>query len=258
MRTTSVGILLRRLERTLGLAEVKEGLAELQAELLAEGNVDLFSPVMRGSRAAHHDAFEKLADGRLDLDEFVDHVLDRPRRELQDRLLVWYYRPHLPADHARYLETMSSFLAAAQLPEPEQRRAMAAIPTPPMEIEHMLSRLLLPSRRLHDVTLRTRGELRCGAVALAVERFRLRTGRWPATLAEIPKDLLPTMPLDPFDGQPVRYVRRADGVTIYTIGPDEHDDGGSIRFPGKSSDADQDFGFRLYDPAMRGLPAAEN
>ena len=69
------------------------------------------------------------------------------------------------------------------------------------------------------------------------------------------QDLLPAIPVDPFDGQPLRYVRRDDGVTVYSIGLDEKDDGGLIPIGKVANDTPQDVGFRLYDLASRGLPA---
>ena len=61
------------------------------------------------------------------------------------------------------------------------------------------------------------------------------------------------MPLDPFDGKPLKFARRADGVTVYAIGTDGQDDGGAI--PAKPDGRKgQDVGIRLFDPASRGLP----
>ena len=52
----------------------------------------------------------------------------------------------------------------------------------------------------------------------------------------------------------MKYVRRADGVTVYSIGPDETDDGGTIRDGGSNKWPEEDVGFRLYDVDQRGLP----
>jgi hypothetical protein len=74
-------------------------------------------------------------------------------------------------------------------------------------------------------------------------------------LTELPNDLLAEVPLDPFDGQPLRYVRRTDGVTVYSIGPDELDNGGNVGDAAGSGYKPQtDVCFRLYDPDQRGLP----
>jgi hypothetical protein len=37
---------------------------------------------------------------------------------------------------------------------------------------------------------------------------------------------LPAVPLDPFDGAPLRYKPLVKGYVVYSIGPDGHDDGG--------------------------------
>ena len=97
--------------------------------------------------------------------------------------------------------------------------------------------------------------LRCAAVALACERFRLGNGRWPKSLAEIPAAILAEIPRDPFDGKPLQFVQRADGVTIYSIGADEEDNGGRpINESGFSNAPGTDICFRLYDPAHRRKP----
>ena len=120
----------------------------------------------------------------------------------------------------------------------------------------MVTRSILPAyEKIHIASLRAKAYLRCAATGVAVERFRLAHGHWPASLAEIPKDVLPAIPLDPFDGQPLRYVKRVDGVTVYSVGLDEKDDGGKIRAGKITNDPGQDIGFRLYDPVHRGLPA---
>jgi hypothetical protein len=97
----------------------------------------------------------------------------------------------------------------------------------------------------HEATLLT------VAVGLACERHRRATGRWPATLAELPKDLLPAVPPDPFDGQPLKYRRTADGAVVYSVGENRHDDGGQ---PVVGDNRTADVVFRLYDPANRRLP----
>jgi Bacterial type II secretion system protein G. len=68
--------------------------------------------------------------------------------------------------------------------------------------------------------------LRTSIAAIAVERFRLAHGRLPENLNELVPQFLSAMPLDPFDGQPLRYHRLAKGYVIYSVGQDGHDDGG--------------------------------
>lgn len=63
--------------------------------------------------------------------------------------------------------------------------------------------------------------------ALAVERYRLlHEGRLPEALSELLPDLLPEVPRDPFDDQPLRYRRLEQGYVVYSVGPDRTDHGG--------------------------------
>ena len=57
---------------------------------------------------------------------------------------------------------------------------------------------------------------------IGIERFRRVHGAWPTSLDE-----LDFVGRDPFDGEPLRYVVRDDAPTIYILGPDRVDDGGT-------------------------------
>jgi hypothetical protein len=52
---------------------------------------------------------------------------------------------------------------------------------------------------------------RLAVTALGLERFRLNTGRLPETLEELVPDYLEAVPVDPFDGQSVRYEPEPGG-----------------------------------------------
>lgn len=77
-------------------------------------------------------------------------------------------------------------------------------------------------------------------VVVAVERFRLRHGHLPTVLTELVPEFLASVPVDPFDGQPLRYRRLSAGAAevygrpyvIYAVGRDRRDDGGRLaRWP---------------------------
>jgi hypothetical protein len=64
--------------------------------------------------------------------------------------------------------------------------------------------------------------------AIALKRFQLKHGSYPAQLAELAPEFLSPVPLDPVDGQPLRYRRNTDGTfTLYSIGENGKDDGGN-------------------------------
>jgi hypothetical protein len=71
------------------------------------------------------------------------------------------------------------------------------------------------------------GRRRSALTALAIERYRLtHQGLRPQTLDLLTPSLLPKVPSDPFDGQPLRYRRLLRGYVVYSVGDDLKDNGG--------------------------------
>jgi hypothetical protein len=63
-------------------------------------------------------------------------------------------------------------------------------------------------------------------VVIALELYRRTHGHWPATLDELSPALLPTVPRDRFDGQPLKYALIDGQPVLYCVGSDGNDDGG--------------------------------
>jgi hypothetical protein len=68
--------------------------------------------------------------------------------------------------------------------------------------------------------------VRLSTLAVAMAKHRAKTGQYPGSLAELGQDLIPAVPLDPFDGKPLRMKVQADAILLYSVGPDGKDDGG--------------------------------
>ena len=100
--------------------------------------------------------------------------------------------------------------------------------------------------------LKGHASLRVAAVALAAERFRIECGNWPASLSQLAPKHLAAVPLDPFDGKPLRYAAIPGGRVVYSTGPDREDGRGACwekqRYPVP------DITFALFDPAARNKP----
>lgn len=63
--------------------------------------------------------------------------------------------------------------------------------------------------------------------AIALERHKRRTGKLPAGLIKLVPTLLPAVPLDPMDGQPLRYrLTGTNSFLLYSIGADGVDGNG--------------------------------
>ena len=58
----------------------------------------------------------------------------------------------------------------------------------------------------------------CGLIAIAVERYRLETGKLPDSLRVLADPYLEKMPVDPYDGRPFKYRRLKEGYVIYSSG----------------------------------------
>jgi hypothetical protein len=113
------------------------------------------------------------------------------------------------------------------------------------------ARLLLPATSKHSEAVRRKvASVRCLLTLLAVERFRRARGAWPKTLDELTPKLLKAVPLDPYDGKPLRYKAVPDGVIVYSIGPDRVDDGGKID-RARPTTAGTDMGYQLWDVPHR-------
>jgi hypothetical protein len=78
--------------------------------------------------------------------------------------------------------------------------------------------------------------LRLASTALALEQFRTaHDNRYPDALAELRPDYSASTPVDPFDGQALRYRKKGGGYLLYSVGPDLKDDSGE-RMNGKEGD----------------------
>src|SRR5262249_4671995 len=131
------------------------------------------------------------------------------------------------AQLALFLSNYNQLVEAAKLPAEQQDARFAQI-APPASMS-VLVRMVYPVfNKIVAASQRSQAQLRCALTALAVERFRLREGRWPENLSALAPGYLQAVPLDPYDGQPLRYRQLSTGVVIYSVGPDLTDDGGKI------------------------------
>jgi hypothetical protein len=69
---------------------------------------------------------------------------------------------------------------------------------------------------------------RAARIALAVERYRLaHGGQLPESLAELAPTFIDALPNDPFTSKPMIYKKLDKGFTIYSVGEDQTDNGGT-------------------------------
>lgn len=66
------------------------------------------------------------------------------------------------------------------------------------------------------------------AIACALERYRLASGAYPATLTELCPNFMAQIPHDIVNGQSLRYARQGEGFRLYSVGWDLKDEGGRL------------------------------
>jgi hypothetical protein len=244
--------------QVLAWGEPTEGLAELQAELLAEADYPHFRTGLRGERAMLDKVFRGLEDGSIPPEHWFTYAgIKNPGPEHYAAFRT--YRALLPGDHAKALAILTAYLDATKLPHHEQLGAIQAVPIPkgpPEEFRYIVTRLLVPAcEKVDEAGLRCRANLLVAATCVACERFRLKHGRLPRELAELTPEFLPAVPLSPFDGRPISFRPHADRIVV-----DCHWPMNSVRADSLPEDFRVEgrpgagIGYRVWIPARRGLP----
>ncbi|HZL14430.1 MAG TPA: hypothetical protein VFC85_09865 [Verrucomicrobiae bacterium] len=132
-------------------------------------------------------------------------------------------------DFSYFLDVMETNIALDNFPPPQSLVAadnLKRAEEKAGEKRCYLSKLLLPPPNVVVNEAKNLAYLRTTIAAIAVERFRVAHGQLPENLNELVPQFISAVPLDPFDGQPLRYHRLTKGYVIYSIGSDGHDDGG--------------------------------
>jgi len=140
-------------------------------------------------------------------------------------LVVLAEKPYTPATLAEYGQFYDRF----------QTRSMVEMV---FQIRDPLG-LLVAGRLMHYrdpnhlKVARRDASLRGMALFLAVRAYETEHGEPPDTLEALVPDYLPRVPEDPFDGKPLRYLRRnvpglpPEAWAVYSIGENLTDDGGT-------------------------------
>lgn len=93
--------------------------------------------------------------------------------------------------------------------------------------------LPLPERRMSEMAFQARAEYEAMVTVVAVKRYRMEKGSNAPDLETLVRErYLDKLPMDPYSNGPLVYRLTGDGFTLYTVGPDFTDDGGT---PGRDS-----------------------
>ncbi len=255
-------------ERALALAGVdppEATLAELQSKFAAARSREFLREFYRYRRAYWFGWAERVGSGEESPAGYFGLPGGAPK--LAERALHGRVVAEAPTLQRLVLEHFGKLLAATELPDPARYSAEDALNTwktwrvvgRPGAADYARHCLPLdPTWRWDREAHGLRALAGCAEVAMACERLRLKSGRYPASLSELPAELLAAIPTDPFTSKPLLYTVRPDGVTVYSAGPDGADDGGTLDPAGDrlTPPAGADIGFRLWNPELRRLSAS--
>jgi hypothetical protein len=258
----------RVLERCLAFGRVSEkALVDLQREFEREAEVPFYLLGVRGQRALCDLQLENIQNGEVSIEKFY-------RMDVEDNssYLSWSRLPgeaspsalqknlefvrkfaSIRDERVKILRFMNEEVEFGKLPTWEKIRATEA-KAKSLASEHSSQRgLSLVFSEFAKSEARLLASIRVSYTGMAIERFHLAHGRWPEHLQDLVPQFLSAVPLDPFDGAPLRIVRSGSDVVVYSISQDGEDQG--VMLLDDPTDPGSGLGFVLHDPSQRRRPA---
>jgi hypothetical protein len=233
-------------ERLLAQGELSdEELASLQHIVEEEAEYPGFRVACRGERAMVHLTVQAVVEGEIPLD-----VEGNGPTTWSERCWTLPARDVLRRRQAEAFPMLNKMVELGEAP-PHLR----AVPLQEFRAMVQAQPKLLPRilvewvPRLENAFTRRDAYLACLAAALAAERHRREHGEWPPSLEALAPQYLSVVPLDPSDGQPVRYAKREDGVVIYSAVADGK---GQVFNLDRPSPPGEGIAVRLWDADRRG------
>ncbi len=200
---------------------------------------DSLVQAFRGERLFGKTCFELMREGRLDPD-----TLGAMEDDGSGHSFGWGLVPRawLLQNQAYHSRVMDQVVDALQRCDPERGIAAKGSIWETERVEQtvfdtanrrfhpyrIFTHLLLPGlAKVHAKADRSLTTSRLAITVAGLERHRLATGSYPKALDDLVPRFLVAVPLDPMDGQPLRYRINADGTfTLYGVGPNHTDDQG--------------------------------
>jgi hypothetical protein len=254
IRIAGEAIAVGALERTLAQSEAAPAaqLKAIQELLQKEIAAPILAQAMRGERGGFDGMIAEMQKGNIKMSAFAGGP--RGGRNLEEWFIDTFPGVVLNG-RSEYLRLMTQAVNAAKLPPEQQGKAFKEVEQASRNSSAIVVKLLMPAlTKVSEANRRSRANLRCALVGVAAERYRLAHDQWPASLDElVKKDLIVSVPLDPYDGQPLRYKLRPDGAVIYSVGVDGVDNGGNINRE-RPLDPGVDQGFELWNVGARRQP----
>jgi len=127
------------------------------------------------------------------------------------------------------LELHTDAINASSLPLTEQVKFTESIQKKidSLGLTHLFARIAMPSNiKIMQIGLKCSTSLRTAQTAIAAQRWRLKNAQLPQNLDQLVPEYLEKVPIDPYDGKPLRYKKSETGFAIYSIGENKIDEAG--------------------------------
>jgi hypothetical protein len=215
----------------------ESALAEAQADLEATIAVPLMLESVRGERAFFADlvhAYERgdISDAEASAKPHWLCLFLMPRSTIESYYFQWRYGSPIEKRRAslllRYYNALVELLKSSPDGPQLQSNVMQRVG---QETGYVTRRSALAAQRMLFVDRMSRSYLACVTAALAVERYRLTTGRWPSSMVEVP-GCLENVPLNPHTLDSVVYHQHRGYIAINARGRKYESTGGVLPLVG--------------------------
>ena len=198
--------------------------------------------------------FENLEKGSVSKQMLLTNGLGGPSGVSMKDAVDMMTPGSMKRQRAAMLRHMNELVDVARKPPHEWKAALTPLEGK-VAMMPVLVRLLVPATvKVAEADIRRFALVRTAITGVAAERYRLSHDKWPESLDVLVKEgLLKEVPLDPYDGKPLRFKRLVDGLIVYALGPDGQDNGGK-RDPHNPIAPGTDIGFRLWNQNSRRQP----
>jgi hypothetical protein len=212
---------------------------------------DLRLQVADGSRDAARKLLQSLLDP--DIQDSASRHFDRELAITPDELAKeaaldgWWIRPLRDDEVARTLETLAVHIDGFR--ERDWTAMQKYFPARLSATNSNLNDLIYwhssgtagYGMEIPEFAFKDRANVAAAAVLLASRLYALDKGRLPRSLGELSPDYLKAIPVDPYSptGAPIHCRVDADGLTVWSVGPNTTDEGGQVRFDSKGQKFDR-------------------
>jgi len=228
---------LQAMEDLLSLRALSEKqLQELQTAIAPAGYVPAYQNGLIGERAINLDLLRASAK---DIESgMVRSANDEGPKFWSEIIFLRKLLGLHDQDTLSYINGIQACIQAAALPSNTALPRLSEIEEAlHEELGSVAQSMILKRSEFFRVFVRGMADSRCASTALSVERFRLARGHLPDRLDDLVPGFLQSVPLDPFDGQGLRYQRREAGYVVYSVGLDLADNQGREGKNRRSSNA---------------------